>query len=169
MLRIWGRRSAWLGIVPSSLVFLAAVGVLRNSAGGINSGAGALAMVPVFYTALHAQRRAQMVAVIGGLAVFYLAPILIVGAPHYPDSQYRAALLSIAVSSIIGFATQLLVRDVRHQASEAQARGRMLEQVSETVHSLFESPQARVDVCNAARRISAATAALLVRAGSRVR
>jgi diguanylate cyclase (GGDEF)-like protein len=161
MLRIWGRRSAWLGIVPSSLVFLAAVGLLRNSAGGINSGAGALAMVPVFYTALHARRRSQMVAVIGGLAVFYLAPIVIVGAPQYPDSQYRTALLSIAVSSIIGFATQLLVRDVRHQASEAQARGRMLEQVSETVHSLFESPQARVDVCNAARRISSGTAVLL--------
>ncbi len=161
MLRIWGRRSAWLGIVPSSLVFLAAVGLLRNSAGGINSGAGALAMVPVFYTALHARRRREMVAVIGGLAVFYLAPILIVGAPHYPDSQYRTALLSVAVSSIIGFATQLLVRDVRLQASDAQARGLMLEQVSETVHSLFESPQARVDVCNAARRISSGTAALL--------
>jgi diguanylate cyclase (GGDEF)-like protein len=156
-----GRPARWVGIVPSSLVFLAAVGLLRNSAGGMTSGAGALAMVPVFYTALHATRRSQMVAVLGGLAVFYLAPILLVGAPQYPDSQYRTALLSVAVSSIIGFATQLLVRDVRKQATEAQARGEMLEQVNETVRSLFESPRARVDVCEAARRISRATAALL--------
>ena len=153
--------AARLGVVPASLVFLAAVGVLRNSAGGITSGAGILSLVSVFYTALHTQSRRGMVIVLLGLTVFYLAPILLIGAPHYPDSQYRATLLSVAVSSIIGFATQALVRNVRLRADEAQARGRMLEQVSETLRTLFGSAHVRIDVCEAAKRISSASTALL--------
>jgi diguanylate cyclase (GGDEF)-like protein len=172
LLRLSPRRSAWLGVLPASLMFLAAVGVLRNSAGGITSGAGILSLVPVFYTALHAPRRRDMLTVLLALTVFYLAPIVLIGAPHYPDSQYRATLLSVAVSAIIGFATQALVQDVRWQANEAQARGRMLEQVSETVRRLFVSPHARVDVCDTAKRISQACASWLyepVAGGSELR
>jgi diguanylate cyclase (GGDEF)-like protein len=172
LLRLPDRRHAWLGILPASLVFLGAVGELRNSAGGMTSGAGILALVPVFYTALHAARRRDMLIVLLGLTTFYLAPIVFIGAPKYPDSQYRATLLSVAVSAIIGFATQALVRNVRWQADEASARGEMLEQVSETVRSLFVSPQARVDVCEAAKRISHASASLLyepVAGGSELR
>ena len=164
LMRLPDHRSTWLRVVPASLVFLAAVGVLRNSAGGMTSGAGILSLVSVFYTALHTQSRRGMVVVLLGLTVFYLAPIVLIGAPHYPDSQYRATLLSVAVSSIIGFATQALVRNVRLRADEAQARGTMLEQVSETVRTLFGSAQVRIDVCEAAQRISTATAALLYEA-----
>ena len=139
LMRLPDHRSTWLRVVPASLVFLAAVGVLRNSAGGMTSGAGILSLVSVFYTALHTQSRRGMVVVLLGLTVFYLAPIVLIGAPHYPDSQYRATLLSVAVSSIIGFATQALVRNVRLRADEAQARGTMLEQVSETLRTLFGS------------------------------
>ncbi len=161
------RRSsrAWLGIVPASLILLAAIGVLRNSAGGMTSGAATLALIPVFYTALHAQSRRAMVIVLTGLAVFYLAPLVLIGAPQYPDSQYRTALLSVAVSSIVGFATQALVSSVRVQAAEAQSRGQMLEQVSATVRGLFVSRRARIDVCESAMRISEATAALLYEPG----
>jgi diguanylate cyclase (GGDEF)-like protein len=130
----------------------------------MTSGAGILSLVSVFYTALHTQSRRGMVIVLLGLTVFYLAPIVLIGAPQYPDSQYRATLLSVAVSSIIGFATQALVRSVRLRADEAQARGTMLEQVSESLRTLFGSAQVRIDVCEAAQRISNATAALLYEA-----
>ncbi len=145
----------------TSLVFLAAVGLLRNSAGGINSGAGVVALMPVLYIALLGEGRRQLYMLLLGTAVFYLAPILIVGPPAYPHSQYRAALLTVAVSAIIGVATQRLVASVRHQAVVALDRERMLEQVNTLVRRLSNSRQPRIDVCEAAMKIGEACAAVL--------
>ena len=147
--------------VPGAIVFLAAVAVLRNSVGGSNSGAAALAMIPVFHTALYSRSRRDMAIVVTAVGVFYLAPILIVGPPAYPDSQYRAAVLTMAVSAIVGVATQRLMGSVRSQARQARRRERMLEELADVVHGLFDSPRPRSDVCGAARRISGATVALL--------
>ncbi len=150
-----------VGGAPGALVFLAAVAMLRNSVGGTNSGAAALAMIPVFHTALYSRSRRDMAIVVGGVGVFYLAPILIVGPPAYPQTQYRTAVLAVAVSAIIGVATQRLVESVRTQARQARRRERMLEELTDVVHGLFDSIRPRVDVCAAAQRISGATVALL--------
>jgi diguanylate cyclase (GGDEF)-like protein len=157
-------KETWLGrygATLSSLVFLAAVGLMRNSGGGINSGVGILALIPVFYTALLGGSRRQLGVVLAGMTAFYLMPIVIVGPPAYPQSQYRAALLTVAVSSIIGFATQRLVADVRHQAADALSRERMLEQMHDLMRDLSSSTEARIDVCEAARSIGEACMALI--------
>ena len=159
--RLPGRETPGLGVVINSYVFLAAVALLRNSAGGISSAAGGLSLIPVFYTALYSRSRRQLGLVLLGVAIFYLAPIVIVGAPSYPDTQYRAALLSVLVSAIIGLATQHLVADVRHQAGEARSRERMLEQVGKAIRGLLDSSSPRLDVCEAARTISEASMAIL--------
>jgi diguanylate cyclase (GGDEF)-like protein len=149
------------GLVPAALLFLAGVAFLRNSVGGSTSGTSALAMIPVFHTALYGRSRRQLGVVVAGVGLFYLLPILIVGPPDYPHSQYRTALLSVAVSAIIGFATQRLVASVRRQASQAHERERMLQQLGDVVHRLFDSPHPRIDVCQAAKTISNATIGLL--------
>jgi diguanylate cyclase (GGDEF)-like protein len=161
LLGLTRRLRGWLGVVPAGLVFLVAVGLLRNSVGGSASGASALALIPVFHTALYSRSRRDLGFILAGVALFYLLPILIVGAPAYPQTQYRAALLTVTVSSIIGLATQRLVAGVRYQAREARGHERMLEQVNEAVHGLFDSPEVRVAVCEAARTTSQASVALL--------
>jgi diguanylate cyclase (GGDEF)-like protein len=148
-------------VVVGSLVLLIALALLRNSAGGSTSGVSVLALIPVFYTALNTQSRRQLVVILIGVALFYLAPMLLIGPPAYPHTQYRSALLTVAVSSIIGLATQRLVGAAHFQAGEARRREHMLERVTAVVHGLFDSSQPRVDVCEAAREISGATAALL--------
>ncbi|HTU98182.1 MAG TPA: sensor domain-containing diguanylate cyclase [Solirubrobacteraceae bacterium] len=150
-----------LGLVPAALLFLAAVAFLRNSVGGSPSGTSALAMIPVFHTALYGRSRRQLAVVVAGVGLFYLLPILIVGPPSYPHSQYRSAVLSVAVSSIVGFATQQLVASVRRQARQAREREGMLQQLGDVVHRLFDSPHPRIDVCQAAKSISSARVALL--------
>jgi diguanylate cyclase (GGDEF)-like protein len=150
-----------LGLVPAALLFLAGVAFLRNSVGGSTSGTSALAMIPVFHTALYSRSRRQLRVVVAGVGLFYLLPILIVGSPSYPQSQYRSAVLSVAVSAIIGFATQRLVASVRRQASESRDREGMLQQLGDVVHRLFDSPHPRLDVCQAAKSISNATIGLL--------
>jgi diguanylate cyclase (GGDEF)-like protein len=147
--------------LPPSLLFLAAVAMLRGSAGGTSSGVAVVALLPVFYTALNTSDRRQLGAVITGLAVFFLTPIMLIGAPDYPATQYRAGLLFIAVSAIIGLTTQRLVAVARFQAAEAQHRERMLEQVAQAVRGLADTPHARSAVCESARSISDASVAIL--------
>jgi len=143
-----------------SLIFLLAVALLRDSAGGINSAVGSLALLPVFYTALYSNR-AQLCTVLGGMTTVLLAQNLLIGPPAYPNSQYRGGLIFIAVSAIIGLATQRLVTQAQAQAAEAQHRERMLEQIAEVVRNLSHSSRARDEVCEAAKTLSNASMAIL--------
>ncbi len=143
-----------------SLIFLTGVGFLRSSAGGANSGIAVVALLPVFWTALHGDRR-QLCIVTAGVTVFFLAPPVLVGGVAYPSSQYRASVLFLAVSVIIGFTTQRLVAQVRFQAEEAELRERALERVAAVMRGLPSSSRARTEVCEAARSISNASFALL--------
>ncbi len=111
--------------IPPSLIFLAAVACLRSAAGGANSGITVVALLPVFWTALYGDRR-QLCVVTIGMAVFFLAPLVFIGGTAYPESQYRAAVLFLAVGTIIGFTTQWLVSEVRYQANEAEHREQAL-------------------------------------------
>ena len=149
------------GVAPGALVFLAAVALLRNSVGATNSGVSALALIPVFQTALYSRSRRELAVVVAGVGILYLAPILIVGPPTYPHNQYRGALESMLVSSVVGFATQRLVARVHTQATEAEQRGQMLQGLTDVLGLLFDSPEPRAEVCRAARSISGATVALL--------
>ncbi len=114
----------------------------------------------MFYTALYSDR-AQLLVVVIGMATLFVAQNLLVGPPAYPHTEYRAGMLFIAVSAIIGLTTQWLVAQTRFQAAEAQDRERMLEQVAEVVRNLSSSPHARAEVCVAAKTISNASLAIL--------
>jgi diguanylate cyclase (GGDEF)-like protein len=143
-----------------SLVFLTGVAFLRSAAGGANSGIAVVSLLPVFWTALHGDRR-QLCIVTAGLAVFFLGPPLTIGGAAYPASQYRASVLFLAVSSIIGFTTQWLVSEIRFEAKDAEHRERALERVAAVMRGLSSSPYARAEVCEAARSIADAGFALL--------
>jgi diguanylate cyclase (GGDEF)-like protein len=161
LLAMVDRRYPWLAAVPTALLLLAAVGLLRDSAGGIPSGASALAILPVLQVALYSRSRRDLGVVLLGVALFFLIPIWAVGPPAYPHSQYRAVVLAVAVDAIVGLTTQALVARVRDHARQARARERMLEEVATLVHSLFDSPQPRQDVCEAAKTIGDANCAVI--------
>jgi diguanylate cyclase (GGDEF)-like protein len=153
-----------VGTVGGSLLFLVAAALVRNAAGGSASGIGILALLPVLQTALYVRDRRALGVVLVGVLIFYLAPLLFIGPPEYVHSGYRSALLATAVSAIIGLVTYGLVEDIRSRAREARRRERTLVRVNETVQKLFDSPNARADVCNAIRDISSATMVVLFEA-----
>jgi diguanylate cyclase (GGDEF)-like protein len=142
------------GTVVGSLGFLAAVGLLRNGSGGSTSGTSILALLPVFQTALYVRDRRALLIVLAATLAFYLAPLVIIGPPEYPDSGYRSALFSFLVSSIVGLVTHGLVANIRSRASEARHRAHMLVRISETVQDLFQSPEPRRAACHAVKEIS---------------
>ncbi len=148
-------------VVPEALVFLAAVGLLRDASGGIHSSASVLALIPVLYTSLGSRSRRDLGVVIAAVLAFFIVPALFVGGANYPASQYRSAVLFALVCGTTGFAVQSLVASVQAQAAKANSRGRMLEEVADTARTLLDSSQVRDDLCEAAERISGASVAAL--------
>ena len=152
-----------VGDVPSSLVLLAGIGLLRVSVPGEPVSAyGLVALVPVFWTALYGDGLGQLVAMLVALAAFYAAPPAILGPPAYPSSDFVQVLLPLAVSAIICVTAQQLVARARRDAAEARRQRAMIEQVGAVVHNLFTSADVRSDLCAAALRVAGASAAILL-------
>jgi diguanylate cyclase (GGDEF)-like protein len=149
------------GTVTGSVGFLAAVGLLRNAGGGSVTGVSILSLLAVFQTALYLRSRASLAVVLAAVAGMYLIPLAVVGSPTYPATGYRGALLDVALSAVIGVVTQGLVADVRGRAEEARLRARMLVQVNRAVQVLYDSPNARADVCRAVKEIGGAAMAIM--------
>jgi diguanylate cyclase (GGDEF)-like protein len=150
------RGNALTGTVLGSLGFLAALGLLRDAAGGSVAAISIVSLLPVFQTALYTRDRLGLWIVLAGIAGFYLAPLIFVGPPNYPDNGYRGALLGILVSSIVGIATHELVANIRWRATEARRRERILARVNDAMQDLYHSTDPRHDACRAVQDVSEA-------------
>jgi diguanylate cyclase (GGDEF)-like protein len=116
---------AGVRLVPPA-VFLGAAALLRDSGGGFTSGVATLALLPVFWVALHGSR-AGLGLVVLGVAVFLAAPVLAIGEPAYPGSALKTGVLFVVVSGLVGTTVQRLVGAVRAQAGDGLRRERELE------------------------------------------
>ena len=149
-----------LRVIPS-LLFLVAVGLLRNASPDAVTGVGALALVPVFWLALHGGR-GQLLILIAGVCAFFLAPAFITDGLQYPLGSWRVAVVFGAVSAIVGIAVQDLVARVRSDAEALAIREHDLEAMVDLSRSLSGSPDARDRICAAACELSGAHFALLL-------
>jgi diguanylate cyclase (GGDEF)-like protein len=155
----WEKLPRAIHVVPA-LLFLVAVGVLRD-ASSIATGIGALALVPVFWIALHGSRR-QLLVIIVGVCVFFLAPALQTGELDQPISIWRVAIVFGAAAAIVGIAVQDLVVRVRRQADALAVRERDLEAMADLSRSLSDTSEARRRICTAACDLSGAHLAVLL-------
>jgi signal transduction histidine kinase len=106
-------RIATLGI-PVGYIALAAV--LREAAGGASSGFGGLFLLPVLWLAVTAGRR-ELAVILSTMAVAQLVPLAFVGAPEYPQSGWRGALVLTTVAAITGLMVQRLVGETRRRTA----------------------------------------------------
>jgi diguanylate cyclase (GGDEF)-like protein len=113
----WHRLPRFAEVVPP-LAYFAVIALLRESQSGAVSGYSALAMLPVFWLALYGTR-GQLAIGIAGLASMFLAPLFLLGAPEYPPSEWRQAILWICIAPIVGFTVQSLVTALRSRAEDA--------------------------------------------------
>jgi diguanylate cyclase (GGDEF)-like protein len=112
-------------LVPPA-VFLGAAALLRESGGGFSSGVATLALLPVFWVALHGSR-AGLGLVVLAVTAFLAVPVLAIGEPEYPAAALKTGLLFVVVSGLVGATVQRLVGAVRAQADEGLRRERELE------------------------------------------
>lgn len=156
----WRRWPRTLRVVPW-LLFLLAVAILRDSAGGTIAGVGALSLVPVFWLALHGTR-SQLLILLAGLGAFFIVPAMLVGNDQYTVSMWRIAVMFAAASALVGFAVQSLVARVRSHADALALREHDLEIVADLSRSLSLVTNARQRICAAACHLSAAQFAVLL-------
>ncbi len=121
----WQRVPAAARLVPPA-VFLGAAALLRDAGGGFDSGVATLALLPVFWVALHGSRAGLGVMVLG-VGAFLAVPVLAIGGPAYPATALKTRVLFVVVSGLVGATVQRLVDAVRSQAGEGVRRERELE------------------------------------------
>jgi diguanylate cyclase (GGDEF)-like protein len=146
-------------VVP--LLFLVAVALLRDAGGGTAAGVGALAMLPVFWVALHGGR-GELLAIIAGVCAFFVAPAVLVGGAEYPLVNWRLALTFAAAAAIVGITVQNLVARVREHAEALAVRERDLEAMADLSRTLSGATDARDRLCVAACDLSGAQFAALL-------
>ena len=109
----WKRLPQFAQIIPVFAYFVV-IALLREADGGGMSGYGALSMLPVFWLALYGTRK-QLAVSIAGVAAVFVVPLLVLGEPEYPSSEWTRALLWICVAPIVGFTVQSLVGQLRDE------------------------------------------------------
>jgi diguanylate cyclase (GGDEF)-like protein len=116
---------------PALLAFAYLVVVALLRAAGGPSGVAPMVLLPVFWLGVFGTRR-QLGCLLGGVALVFLVPLLLVGGAQYPSSAWRAAILFIVASGIVGTTVQALVAHVRDQERE---RTRLLDQLDDLAHT----------------------------------
>jgi diguanylate cyclase (GGDEF)-like protein len=90
----------------------------------------------------------------------FVVPILLVGAPEYPPSEWTRAMVWLCVAPIIGFTVQSLVREQRKRAEENLRRADELQVSQEETRKLVVSMAA---VTEATRELARTTDAKVAR------
>jgi signal transduction histidine kinase len=117
-------RLATIGI-PIGYIVLAAL--FREAAGGSTSGFGGLFLLPVLWLAVTAGRL-ELAAILTAMALAQTIPLKLIGAPQYPESGWRGALVLTTVAAITGLMVQRLVDETRRRTAQlADQNERLLE------------------------------------------
>ncbi len=124
----WGRLPDW---APCALAFsyLLVVALLRAAGGP--SGVASMVLLPVFWVGLCGTRR-QLWCVLGGVMLIFAVPLVVVGGADYPPSAWRAGILFLVLSAIIGMTMNALVSRVRDQE---RVRDHLLHRLDMLAHT----------------------------------
>jgi diguanylate cyclase (GGDEF)-like protein len=129
-------------------VYCLAVACVRHAEAEASSGLVLLLMLPVLFQALYSRRRDLLVAV-GLTTCTIVVPIVAIGAPTYPSTDWGIALLWVVISLVTGLVTNDLVDRLR--AGEAT-----LARITTVAHGLTTAGDNREGICQAAQEVSEA-------------
>jgi signal transduction histidine kinase len=111
------------------LVYIAVIAVLVDGGGGTSSGFGGLFLLPLLWLAIVGSR-SELLAGFAAVAFARALPVKLVGAPAYPSSEWRSAIVLGAVAMIACVTIQKLVGDARVRAEQLLGRAAALEEAA---------------------------------------
>lgn len=164
---IGAKRGGWVAIAPA-IAALAAIAALRESQGGASSGYSSLAILAVVWVAVMLDRRA-VIFITACTGLTFALPLTFIGAPAYPSTGWRGAILFTFVAFVVGEVVQRSVKYMRAQAAEAQQRSEELAEMQQAFAAIARvardvalGTEARELVCTAALASLDATMATVV-------
>ena len=98
-------------------LYLGSVALVRDAA--VSAGFGPLVLLPVIWAALRGRRVELVVALTGGVLVFAV-PQIVVGAPQYPSTGWRVAILTTLVGIVLGMSVLRLVERLRASSEHSR-------------------------------------------------
>jgi signal transduction histidine kinase len=113
-----------------SLPAVARIAVLVDGSGGTSSGFGGLFLLPLLWFAVFGSRAELLLGLVAVFSARAL-PVKLIGAPEYPASEWRFAIVLGAVAAIACITIQQLVRDARLRATELLRRAAELEEAAQ--------------------------------------
>ena len=114
----WRRLPGWTQTIPP-LAFFVLVAVLIDADGGSSSSFAPLALLPVLWLALYGTREQLLAGILGAFAVF-LVPMVWLGEPDYPPSEWQTPTMWMVTAAVVGTVVHELVREVRARATHVQ-------------------------------------------------
>jgi PAS domain S-box-containing protein len=120
----WDRLPPSAAAVPP-IAYFVVVALLVQTAGGGPSGYVPLVLLPIFWLALYGTRSELAIAMVAAFSMF-VAPLIFLHNRQYSQSELREALLWMAVSVVVGFTAQRLVRTIREHAEESDRQKQAL-------------------------------------------
>jgi diguanylate cyclase (GGDEF)-like protein len=124
----WERLPNW---GPCILAFAYLIVVVLLRAAGGPSGVAVMVLLPVFWLGLCGTRR-QLWCLLVGVILLFVVPLLLVGGADYPPSAWRAGILFVALSGIMGVTMHSLVARVR---DHERVRDHLLHRLDELAHT----------------------------------
>jgi diguanylate cyclase (GGDEF)-like protein len=118
----WQRMPDWTQAVPPMAYFLA-IGFLRHAEGGAASGYGTLVLLPLVWLVLYGTRR-QLFFALNSMVVMFAVPILLIGPPLYPPSEWRRTLMWATVGPLIALTVHRLVVEIHQLLAQLGALAR---------------------------------------------
>jgi diguanylate cyclase (GGDEF)-like protein len=152
----WQRLPHFAQAVPPLAYFIVIV-LLRDAEGGA-TGYATLAMLPVFWLALYGTRTELGIGIAGVVATFF-APLLLIGPPEYPVSEWRRAVLWVAIASLVGYTVQRLVNQLRDRAEESARRAEALRRGEQESHAMLMTMASVAEAMQDVSRVGDATTA----------
>jgi diguanylate cyclase (GGDEF)-like protein len=104
------------------------IAVLRQSQGGSTSGYAPLAILPVIWVGLTRGPRSVATMTVCTFAMFAV-PIVVVGAPMYPQTSWRGVVLWTIVAAAVGVGARRVVSELRLLAQQQQDRAAALNRL----------------------------------------
>ncbi len=103
----WDRLPRIVQVLPA-MGYLPAIALLRDIEGGPPSGYAPLVVLPVLWLALYGTGGAVAISV-AGVAAALIAPLVLVGDPRYPSSEWRWTGVTVTVAAVAGYTVFMLV------------------------------------------------------------
>lgn len=154
----WDRLPTFVQSIPP-FAFLPAVASLRQAEGGGASGYAPLVLVPVIWLALYGNRR-QLAGAVGIAGVCLSLPIILVGAPLYPASEWRRMFLLVVLSGVVGATVQRLVRR-QEELSDQLAELALVDSLTDLPNRRAWDERLRTELARADRTGDALSVALI--------